>query len=58
MENYDAIIIGASTENPFFLTNAIRSRSFYMNLKLLKKEMNKILNIALKDIDINIQKMP
>ncbi len=29
MENYDAIIIGASTENPFFtLTSAIRSRSF------------------------------
>ena len=29
MESYEAIIIGASTENPFFtLTNAIRSRSF------------------------------
>ncbi|MEV9616057.1 replication-associated recombination protein A [Aliarcobacter butzleri] len=56
MENYDAIIIGASTENPFFtLTNAIRSRSFLYEFKPFKKdEMNKILYIALKDIDINI----
>ncbi|PUE67017.1 replication-associated recombination protein A [Arcobacter lacus] len=56
MENYDAIIIGASTENPFFtLTNAIRSRSFLYEFKpFTKYEMNKILYIALKDIDINI----
>ncbi|MCR8710161.1 replication-associated recombination protein A [Aliarcobacter butzleri] len=56
MENYDAIIIGASTENPFFtLTNAIRSRSFLYEFKPFSKdEMNKILYIALKDIDINI----
>ncbi|MFY4743050.1 replication-associated recombination protein A [Aliarcobacter butzleri] len=56
MENYDAIIIGASTENPFFtLTNAIRSRSFLYEFKAFTKdEMNKILYIALKDIDINI----
>ena len=56
MENYDAIIIGASTENPFFtLTNAIRSRSFLYEFKpFTKAEMNKILYIALKDIDINI----
>ncbi|BAK69766.1 replication-associated recombination protein A [Aliarcobacter butzleri] len=56
MENYDAIIIGASTENPFFtLTNAIRSRSFLYEFKPFRKdEMNKILYIALKDIDINI----
>ncbi|WP_151950429.1 replication-associated recombination protein A [Aliarcobacter butzleri] len=56
MENYDAIIIGASTENPFFtLTNAIRSRSFSYEFKpFTKDEMNKILYIALKDIDINI----
>lgn len=56
MENYDAIIIGASTENPFFtLTNAIRSRSFLYEFKpFTKDEMNKILYIALKDIDINI----
>ena len=56
MENYDAIIIGASTENPFFtLTSAIRSRSFLYEFKAFtKEEMNKILYIALKDIDINI----
>ncbi|KLE11582.1 replication-associated recombination protein A [Aliarcobacter butzleri] len=56
MENYDAIIIGASTENPFFtLTNAIRSRSFLYEFKpFTKDEMNKILYNALKDIDINI----
>ncbi len=56
MENYDAIIIGASTENPFFtLTHAIRSRSFLYEFKpFTKDEMNKILYIALKDIDINI----
>ncbi|WP_323665903.1 replication-associated recombination protein A [Aliarcobacter butzleri] len=56
MENYDAIIIGASTENPFFtLTNAIRSRSFLYEFKpFTKDEMNKILYIALKDIHINI----
>ncbi|MCT7547922.1 replication-associated recombination protein A [Aliarcobacter butzleri] len=56
MESYDAIIIGASTENPFFtLTNAIRSRSFLYEFKpFTKDEMNKILYIALKDIDINI----
>ena len=57
MENYDAIIIGASTENPFFtLTSAIRSRSFLYEFKAFTKdEMNKILDIALKDIEINIE---
>lgn len=56
MENYDAIIIGASTENPFFtLTSGIRSRSFLYEFKpFTKEEMNKILDIALKDIDINL----
>ena len=56
MENYDAIIIGASTENPFFtLTNAIRSRSFlYEFLPFSYDEMEKILNIVLKDIDITL----
>ena len=57
MENYDALIIGASTENPFFtLTSAIRSRSFLYEFKAFTKdEMNKILDIALKDIEINIE---
>ncbi|MGA1931745.1 replication-associated recombination protein A [Arcobacter sp. YIC-464] len=56
MENYDAIIIGASTENPFFtLTNAIRSRSFLYEFKAFTKiEMIQILNKALEGIDINI----
>lgn len=56
MENYDATIIGASTENPFFtLTNAIRSRSFlYEFLPFSYDEMEKILDIVLKDVDITL----
>ncbi len=56
MESYSAYIIGASTENPFFtLTNAIRSRSFTYEFKAFTKdEMIQILNIAFKDVDINI----
>ena len=56
MENYDAIIIGASTENPFFtLTNAIRSRSFLYEFKAFTKdEMEKILFTAINEVDINI----
>ena len=58
MENYDAIIIGASTENPFFtLTNAIRSRSFlYKFEKFTNKDLSNILDVVLKDEDINIDK--
>ena len=58
MENYDAIIIGASTENPFFtLTNAIRSRSFLFKFEAFTKEdLEKILHIVLKDEDIKIDK--
>ena len=56
MENYDANIIGASTENPFFtLTSAIRSRSFlYEFLPFTYDEMENILKSVLKDIDINL----
>ncbi|WP_066356496.1 replication-associated recombination protein A [Aliarcobacter skirrowii] len=56
MENYDATIIGASTENPFFtLTSAIRSRSFlYEFLPFTYDEMENILKSVLKDIDINL----
>lgn len=56
MENYDAIIIGASTENPFFtLTNAIRSRSFLYEFKAFtKEEMHKILNIAKEGLNLTI----
>jgi len=57
MENYDAIIIGASTENPFFsLTSAIRSRSFLYKFKsLTKDELNKLLDKTkniLKDLSL------
>ncbi|WP_428026547.1 replication-associated recombination protein A [Arcobacter sp.] len=48
MENYQAIIIGASTENPFFtLTNAIRSRSFLFEfLPHSKEDLTYILTVA------------
>ncbi len=57
MENYDAIIIGASTENPFFtLTSAIRSRSFlYEFLPLSKEELNIIINSAIKNSQIELE---
>ncbi|RXJ86886.1 replication-associated recombination protein A [Arcobacter sp. CECT 8985] len=58
MENYDAIIIGASTENPFFtLTSAIRSRSFlYEFLPLTNIELNGIVDDAIKDTQIELNK--
>ena len=58
MENYDAIIIGASTENPFFtLTNAIRSRSFLFEFKsLTKEEQNQILDLASSKLNIELSK--
>ncbi|WP_375725214.1 replication-associated recombination protein A [Arcobacter sp. KX21116] len=48
MENYQAIIIGASTENPFFtLTNAIRSRSFLFEfLPHSREDLTRILEVA------------
>lgn len=56
MENYEAIIIGASTENPFFtLTNAIRSRSFTYEFKALTiDELSKVLEQALAMIEVNV----
>ncbi len=56
MENYEAIIIGASTENPFFtLTNAIRSRSFTYEFKALTTdELSKVLEQALAMIEVNV----
>ena len=58
MENYDAIIIGASTENPFFtLTNAIRSRSFLFEFKSLTNEdLEQVLNSAINNADLTIDK--
>lgn len=57
MENYSAIIIGASTENPFFtLTNAIRSRSFLYEFKALTKDdLIIILNQAVKELDVEVE---
>lgn len=56
MENYEAIIIGASTENPFFtLTNAIRSRSFTYEFKSLSiEELTHVLEQALPLVKIQI----
>ncbi|WP_419770875.1 MAG: replication-associated recombination protein A [Candidatus Marinarcus sp.] len=56
MENYDAIIIGASTENPFFtLTNAIRSRSFTYEFKALTTaELTQVFNQAMNTLTISI----
>ena len=56
MENYDAIIIGASTENPFFsLTAGIRSRSFVYEFKsLTQSELNILAVKAINHLDIKI----
>lgn len=58
MENYEASIIGASTENPFFtLTNAIRSRSFLYKFEAFTdKELKSILNVVIKDEEITLHK--
>ncbi len=58
MENYDAIIIGASTENPFFsLTAGIRSRSFVYEFKSLTTiELDILVSKAVKYLDITINK--
>ncbi|MEA2049825.1 MAG: replication-associated recombination protein A [Campylobacterota bacterium] len=56
MENYDAIIIGASTENPYFsLTNGIRSRAFIYEFKTLTyQELDILTKKAIKYLDIKI----
>ncbi|RLA82223.1 MAG: recombinase RarA [Epsilonproteobacteria bacterium] len=58
MENYDAIIIGASTENPFFsLTAGIRSRSFVYEFKSLTTiELDILVSKAVKYLNITIDK--
>jgi len=58
MENYQAIIIGASTENPFYtLTNAIRSRSFVFEFKpLLDCDLDTIINKAFDKLNISANK--
>lgn len=56
MENEQAIIIGASTENPFFTLSAgIRSRSFLFEFYPLKEEdLEKIFNFVKKDLNFQI----
>jgi len=58
MENYDAIIIGASTENPFFtLTNAIRSRSFLFKFNpFTKDELEEVLSKVKQNIKFELDK--
>jgi len=56
MENYDFILIGASTENPFYtLTNAFRSRSFLFEFKALNyKESEILVQRAIKALETTI----
>lgn len=58
MENNTVLVIGASTENPFFcLTSAIRSRSMLFELKAIPNAaLEKLLNRALTEGDIVIDK--
>lgn len=58
MEKNSALIIGASTENPFFsLTSAIRSRSMLFELYNISNEaLSKLLERALKQSDITCSK--
>lgn len=57
MENYDLVLIGASTENPFYtLTNAFRSRSFLFEFKSFNyEESNTLIQKALKELDTTIE---
>jgi len=56
MENYEAIIVGASTENPFFsLTNGIRSRAFLYEFKPLSyQELESLTKKAIEKLDITL----
>ncbi|MBE3610165.1 replication-associated recombination protein A [Campylobacter sp. RM12916] len=58
MENYRAIIIGASTENPFFtLSSGIRSRSMLFEFKpLSSKDFDKLLKRVQEEVKFNIDK--
>jgi len=57
MEKNEAVIIGASTENPYFtLTNAIRSRSMLFEFKTIQeKDLIKLLKRVQKKIDFEIE---
>ena len=56
MENNSVLIMGASTENPFFsLTAAMRSRSLLFELKAIKvKELETLLEKALNTANLHV----
>ncbi len=56
MENNSVLIIGASTENPFFsLTSAIRSRSMLFELKSISNEaLHKLLQRAIESATLSL----
>ena len=56
MENNSVLIIGASTENPFFsLTSAIRSRSMLFELNFINDSaLHSLLNMATSKASLNI----
>ena len=58
MESNEALILGASTENPYFtLTSGIRSRSMLFEFKAIKKEeFTKLFERVEKKLDIKINK--
>lgn len=57
MENNSVLVIGASTENPFYsLTSAIRSRSMLFELKsILHVSLQKLLAQALDKTDVTLE---
>ena len=58
MERHEALILGASTENPYFtLTSGIRSRSMLFEFKPIKKEeFEKLFQRIEKELSIMIDK--
>lgn len=58
MEEFSAIFLGASTQNPYFaLTSAIRSRSFIFEFYALNKDdLKEILQSSIKKYNLNITK--
>ena len=58
MENNSVLVIGASTENPFYsLTSAIRSRSMLFELKAITNEaLEKLLQKAIKKATLSMGK--
>ncbi len=58
MERYDALIVGASTENPYFsLTSAMRSRSLLFEFKPLEsRELERMLNRVCEKEGFDLEK--